>query len=131
MPGIPKTTSATTQPGWTSTRRTYFAAQSPLLLPSHICCGKKAFCSPTKSMGRECCAPWYSITSFLILARLQASSNRPCNDGSAEYPSDFWFVSGGPDITAHDSDRTSAQATIDARLAAKEDGMTYAVVLVG
>jgi hypothetical protein len=52
-------------------------------------------------------------------------------DGHAASPSNFWFVSGGPDMTVHYSDRESAQAGIDAWLAGKEDASTYAVVFVG
>lgn len=52
-------------------------------------------------------------------------------DGHAASPSNFWFVSGGPDMTVHYSDRESAQAGIDGWLAGKDDAATYAVVFVG
>lgn len=51
--------------------------------------------------------------------------------GNAENYSDFWTITGGPDITVHFYDRASAQAGIDAWLTGKEDASSYAVVFVG
>jgi hypothetical protein len=50
--------------------------------------------------------------------------------GYDESASDWWFVSGGPDMTAHYPDQPSAQAAIDGWLATKEDAGIYAVVYV-
>ena len=53
------------------------------------------------------------------------------DDPSAEAKSEFWFIAGGPDSTAHYTAKADAQSAIDGWLAGKDDAATYTIVFAG